>query len=489
MNQGGTNHWTCGSMITSGTLKDFPGGSVQSRWGSVGGGYGSVRKKSAGTAPIRSRKVEVSEIPPYPFLRDETIVVCVLTFGSVEEACRVLSRSFSSGRSVPRAKARLLLMIDDLRFGGAQRQIVELAKNLDRTWIEPTLAVYHPHREYAPELESERIPIVFIPKKFKYSPWYLMRLTRYISRTKPDIIHSFMQTPNFWARVGGVLGGCPNIITSIRNSTFRFRNLERVLSRVSFRIIVNSPETRANLVRIGVPREKVVVIPNGVDTRRFNKDLLVGKDKARRDHNLPRNRKVFTLVGKFERQKNHDCLISAIYQIKKAGFSPPLTVFIGENYDPALKERLKIRVESLGLEESIRFRLPTIHIEDAYAFSDAIVLPSRWEGCANVVLEAFSCGLPVICSDILENRHVVNDGENGFLFRNDDPGALAACILKVARMGDEAIQQVGLAARHRAVRDFSLEQFTTMTMAVYSSALSQGNPSSSGGQAKTNERR
>ena len=367
---------------------------------------------------------------------------------------------------------KLLYMIDDLRFGGAQRQIVELIKNIDRSWIEPSLAVYHPSREYAPELDAMGIRIVYIPKRFKYSPWYLARLTAYIRRTNPGIIHSFMQTPNFWARVGGVLGRCHVIITSIRNSRFPQRNLERFLSRVSSRIIVNSTVTRTNLLRLGVSSEKIVVIYNGVDTRRFAPGVKAEKAEARRYYDLPLDRNIFTLVGKFEKQKNHHCLIRALCAMQRKGVALPLTVFVGENYDPALKKRLKIHVASAGLGEHIRFLKPTTCIQRIYALSDVIVLPSLWEGCANVLLESFSCGIPVVCSDIPENADIVKDGENGFLFRSDDSEALVACLMNVIKMDNDYLERVGAMARRRAEQDFSLQQMASKTMTVYAEAFS-----------------
>ena len=133
-----------------------------------------------------------------------------------------------------------------------------------------------------------------------------MRLINYIRRTNPTIIHSFMQTPNFWARIAGKLGGCPIVITSIRNSKIQLSFLEKHMSKYCSKIIVNSDLTKINLVNLGAEPAKIHLIYNGVDINRFKPKPKARKIKLKFNNSISVDQKVFSFVGKFERQKNHN---------------------------------------------------------------------------------------------------------------------------------------------------------------------------------------
>lgn len=125
-------------------------------------------------------------------------------------------------------KVRLLYMIDDLRFGGRSARLSNLLRTLIETGLIPFYLFITHLVNLLQSLKPMGYPFLYIPKKYKYSLWYLVRLVASIRRTNPDIIHSFLQTPSFWARVGGMLGRSPVIIISIRNSKFRQCGRQRI---------------------------------------------------------------------------------------------------------------------------------------------------------------------------------------------------------------------------------------------------------------------
>jgi len=368
---------------------------------------------------------------------------------------------------------RILYMVDDLKYGGAQRQIVELIKNVDKSCIDPTLLVYHPARIHVEELVVRNIPVEYIPKIFKYSPWYLARLTRYIKRAKPDIIHSFTQTANFWARVGGLIGGCGIVITSIRGSNFRHAYLERYMSKISAKIITNTNTTKRNLIEVGVAPGKIIVIPNGIDTVRFTPKSEAEKKRLKTEHGIPIDQKVFSLIGQFRPVKNHDCLITALTIMRKKGDRLPVVVFVGKDFDKSLYQKLRTHVKRAKLSFNVRFIPPTPAIEKIYALSDCIVLPSLWEGCSNALLESMSSGIPVICSDIPENTCIVAHEKQGLLFKSNDASALAGSIRKMMAFSDETIEKMGKAGRKLVQERYSIKKMVSSTEKIYQEELSR----------------
>jgi len=386
--------------------------------------------------------------------------------------CLIVIRP-DSGLNKELKMVKILYMIDDLKFGGAQRQIVELIKNVNRSWIEPNLLVYHQERIHADEILSKKIQIDCIPKSFKFSLWYLIRLINYIKQNRPDIIHSFTETANFWARVGGKLCGCQIIITSIRSSAIRFPYVEKYISNLSSKIILNSDITRKILTGLGVEPNKMVTIQNGVDTLRFTPASTTDKKRFRIEYGLPVEQKIFSLIGQFRLMKNHNCLIDSLIIMRERGDKLPIVLFIGKDFDKILYQKLVDRVNRDNLSFNVRFIQPDPSIEKIYSLSDCILLPSLWEGCSNVLLESMSSGVPVLCSDIPENSCLVENGKQGILFKNNDERMLATSIRNMLDFSDEAMGKMGQEGRKCVQEQYSVEKMASLTETIYQEELSK----------------
>jgi len=92
-----------------------------------------------------------------------------------------------------------------------------------------------------------------------------------------------------------------------------------------------------------------------------------------------------------------------------------------------------------------------------YNMSDAVVLPSLWEGFPNVLLEAMSVGIPVIASDIVDNRKIVFDGVNGYLFQSNDQVGLSTILEKITGEGSERLSGMGEEGRSIARGRYAME--------------------------------
>lgn len=179
---------------------------------------------------------------------------------------------------------------------------------------------------------------------------------------------------------------------------------------------------------MGVPRARIATVRNGVDGEAF---AIRDKRPVRDRLGLPQDRTVVTFAGNLVKVKGVDVLVEAVGRLKGMD-APPIFVNVVGGGD--LADSLKSRAQALGVEDRIRFQgrvLPTAVPEHMNA-CDIFCLPSREEGCPNVVLEALASGKPVVASRTGGIPELVWD-DNGILVTPEDPDALARAWVTAAQ--------------------------------------------------------
>lgn len=203
-------------------------------------------------------------------------------------------------------------------------------------------------------------------------------------------------------------------------------------------VIVTTPQLAAH-VAVRVDAARIHLIPNGVDTALFR--------PAPRE---PRPVKDILFVGRLSQEKNLDALLEAA--VKLAGRLSIRLTFVGEG-----PQRERLEGATRRLEIPARF-LPFVDhrmLPGFFAAADAFVLPSFTEGHPKVLLEAMSCGLPCVASNVGGNREVLTDGETGLLFDPGDPAALAEQLERVLSH-EELARTLGWRARARVMESYDL---------------------------------
>ncbi|MBD3315191.1 MAG: glycosyltransferase [Chitinivibrionales bacterium] len=165
------------------------------------------------------------------------------------------------------------------------------------------------------------------------------------------------------------------------------------------------------MVSLGVPDEKVTVIPNGVDTRKFHR---IDMAEARRAIGLPEEKKIVLCVGNLNKRKGFHFVIRALDTMRERGQSLPYLVIVGEGEYRCTLENLICR---LNLGEHVFLAGAKSHDElyRWYGGCDVFCLASSREGWANVLLEAMACGRPVVATRIWGTPEVVCSEKYGFL--------------------------------------------------------------------------
>ena len=206
------------------------------------------------------------------------------------------------------------------------------------------------------------------------------------------------------------------------------------------------------LVEIGIPRERVHLVPNAVDVARFG-----AEPKA------PRTGRVRTgiFVGRLVAEKNLSTLFRAV---ALAGAIPLRIQLVGEG---KLRELLESQVAALGCGDRIEFLGRSDRVEHLLARADFGVLPSLIEGLSNTLLESMAVGLPVIASRVSGSEDIVRDGENGWLYDPLDANRLAELLREAATMPRERLEAMGVRARADVRAAAGLENVAQRLLALY----------------------
>jgi glycosyltransferase involved in cell wall biosynthesis len=228
---------------------------------------------------------------------------------------------------------------------------------------------------------------------------------------------------------------------------FRLGGLRRRLysaavARCDDRWAVSSAAAEAIAARLHLVPEKFGVLTNSVDSRRY---LPAGcRSEVRRRLGLPHDRTVILSVGNLKPVKGHDVLLEALRRCPAEAAGITLVLVGGDYLDGTLQEWAN---RHLPLHD-VRFVGEQADPLAWYQAADMFVLPSRWEGMSNALLEAMACGLPVIATAVGGSLDVVDHGHTGLLVTPDSPVELAEAIRRL--MTDEA-ESAALAAAGRAL--------------------------------------
>jgi glycosyltransferase involved in cell wall biosynthesis len=348
---------------------------------------------------------------------------------------------------MPHDPLRVLLLTDEMEVGGTQRQIVAIARGMDRARFAPTVAYFRNRSHLADELLEAGVPLVLIPKTRRIEPRFVRALVRYLRGGHFDVMHCFSFTAELW---GTVAQAClppsrrPALITSVRNKYDWYSRTQwmakRWASHRSCRVIANS-QAGGDYARerMGLACEAIDVVYNGV--------------RHTPEAPPPEANGVLSLqfVGRLVEQKNVPLLLRAMRRLLDEGIAVRLRIA----GDGPLRSECEAMIRSLRLAGHVQMLGERRDAAGLMAESHVVVLPSLREGLSNVVLEAMMAGRPVIASDVGGNVELVEPGITGLLFPSGDDEALASHIRRLA--GDTALRlAMGRKARERALERYSV---------------------------------
>ena len=324
---------------------------------------------------------------------------------------------------------KIILFTDSLGAGGAQRQLVGLARLLQEKQYDVTVLTYHKDEFYLPFLQEHSIKYVQLQNVQK-ALRRIASVIKYVKQEKPDVLIAYQETPSLIACMVKMFVPTTKVIVSERNTT-QVLNFSTKLRFYLYKwvdhIVPNSYSQEKYLKQYDSKlSHKITTITNFVDLKKFSPVERTRKQKP-----------IIMVAATIWPSKNTLGFIDAIKIVKDKGCELEVrwygkaTRFI--EYFNEAQEKLRI----LDLEDCVFLLEKSKDIKSQYDEADFFCLPSFYEGTPNVICEAISCGLPIICSDVCDNPIYVHEGENGFLFDPHSPQSMANAIMRMLSLGEQ----------------------------------------------------
>jgi sugar transferase (PEP-CTERM/EpsH1 system associated) len=342
---------------------------------------------------------------------------------------------------------RILHLVLSLKIGGLEKFVIDLSENYP-PGVFPEIVCL----EEIGELGKfcEKFNCISLNKKDGIDLIIIQKICKIVRDKKIQLIHTHNQGPNFYGSISGFLCGVPVVHTKHGQNNFENKKrviLDKISSFFTNKIICVSKDAENLCVDVvKIPKKKLKVILNGIDTDKF---------RPRKDRKLLFNENDIIIgnVARLAEEKDHHTLLKATKILREWNYNIKV-VIIG---DGILREKLEGIARDYELNNDVVFLGMRNDIDQIVPEFDIFVLSSTSEGTPLTLLEAMSCGLPVIATDVGGNPEVVNDGETGFIIPPSDPTAIALK-LKLLINDPGLRQKMGKDGRIRAIEKFSIKK-------------------------------
>ncbi len=358
-------------------------------------------------------------------------------------------------------------MTRSLHRGGAERQLAALAIGLHRRGHSVAVLAFYPGGPLESELTGAGVQVRIFNKKGRWDVFgFPIRLLMFLRRAAPDILHGYLVVPNLLAAFFRPFLPGTKVVWGVRASDMdlscydwmaRFTfSLSCMCARFADLIIANSLSGMVYHRERGYPREKTVIIPNGIDTERFGPSRD-DRTTIRAEWGIGENEKLIGLVGRLDPMKDHPTFLkAAALFLRERGDVRFACVGGGPaEYGTGLR---RMGAE-LGLDGRLLWAGERADAHAVYNAFDVATLSSVWgEGFPNVVGEAMSCGIPCVVTDAGDSPAIV--GRHGIVVPSGNPQALAEAW---GRALDCAAEFPDMESRGRIVREYSVHSLVERT--------------------------
>jgi len=368
-------------------------------------------------------------------------------------------------------KVNILYLEDQLRVGGAERQLIELLKGLDKNKYNPNVGIFSTEGEFIDQVKEMGIPIYFFKRKWRWDLSPIFGLMGFIKEHKIEIIHTLSAMASFYGILAGRIANVITINGSIRGGRkqkFHRWCMQKWPLRISDLIISNSVAGVHNFGLTGDDRVRVVY--NGIDFKRFH--LKIGTHEKKKELGITSFSKAIGMVAGLRSAKDHKTFLEAADLVLRT-FPNVCFLVVGsgeERYQRVIKDFIRDK----GGQQNIFLLGNRNDVEEILSVLDISVLASaktQQEGNSNSVLESMAMSLPVVASDSGGNKEVIVEGVTGYVVPPENPHVLAEKIVELLD-DKELAQKMGRAGRKRVEQVFGLDRMVGEVENIYDSLLS-----------------
>ncbi len=368
-------------------------------------------------------------------------------------------------------RIRVLQIIPKLGTGGAERIVLDIAKNLDPRLFEVAIASLYPYsgEPFEKEAAAAGLRVFYLTKKRGVDINIFVHVLNLFNKFRPMVVHNHLYL------LYTLLPACklfrvPVRIHTIHNMADKeVHGIRRFLHACSFRyygfVPVSISQIVLNSVQSVYHTNNSPVIYNGIDTKLF----VPSRERRqiwRSENHISAATPIFVTVARFSRPKNHSLLIEAFYEVAKANPSAIL-LLVG---DGELRTKTEELVGRFGLTERVRFLGERTDIVDILNASDFFVLSSDYEGLPISVLEAMAIGKPIIATAVGGVPELITHDVNGILVSPGNRHGLATAMVALAEAPDRA-REMGERGRQIVENKFDIKQMARQYSILYMKEL------------------
>lgn len=344
---------------------------------------------------------------------------------------------------------KILIVLPQLRTGGGQKLALEEAVGLSARGADVTLLSLYPREDtvFTRLAEEKGISLIFLEKQEKKSLKLFAQVRRVVKELAPDVIHThLLALPYVLPAAYFSRARCYHTVHNVadREATGLMRGFERAAYKICrFTPIAISPYCRKTIADLyHIPEDRIPTVVNGIDTKRFSVTTLYEQRPV----------SPFTVIstGRMEPQKCQDIMIKAFGEFHKRYPDSRLRL-LG---DGPLRANLEAQIADSGLTDAVELAGIVSDVERHLNEAHVFLLTSAFEGLPLSVLEAMSCGLPVIATRAGGTVDIVSE-DTGILTDPYNTEALTDALCKLAADPVLRASMSDVAVRNAAQNDIS----------------------------------
>lgn len=370
---------------------------------------------------------------------------------------------------------KVLLVVPLLGVGGAENQLVQLAKWLRGKSHQVTVVSMIEPTAYVEQLKKAGADVISMGmSRGMPDPQSALQFRSIVRKLKPDVLHAFGFPAIVMSRVvSRFVAKGPAVVSTgvgtkemvgIRSRLLMYRHTDRfsdATTHVSSKTAEMAKEAGA------VRKDGIEWIPCGTDMSAFSRPTAEEKQQAKRDLGYGPGF-LWLAVGRLVKEKDYVCLLDAFVEVRKTNPTAKLVIRgMGE-----LEGMLRDAIGERKLDEIVELNVQKdVNIPKLMKAADGYVMSSIEEGLPVVLVEAAASGLPLVSTDVGGTSDVVVNGQTGLLTPPSAPALLAAAMCQIMDMPEGERSAMGRRGRELAEGRFDMETVASNYVRIYQSAL------------------
>ena len=376
-------------------------------------------------------------------------------------------------------KPVVIFFIDVLGYGGAERLMAPIISYLKKDFsIRVCVFQIKDGNPMATRIESEGVPVDYLPIKHLRELSAIPRLIRYLRKHRPDLVHTQLEFGDILGNITAKILRIPTVSTIHVMPTVSAPLKQRihqaawwaVLRFCSNRIIAVSDRSRNHYINnFRIRSDQAITIYNGIDLTRFHQKSRQFNSHFRTQLGIPDESIVLLTVAILRRQKGIQYMIKALSRIIHE-FPNVIYLVVGDG--PHLP-KLQQEAHNHNISEHIHFTGLRRDISEILSIGDIFILPTLTEALPTVLSEAMASKLPIISSNVGGIPEMIEDGKNGLLIDAGNPSQLADACISLLRSKNRQTQ-MGEYGYELAQSKFNILTQTNKLRSLYRELMNHG---------------